>query len=319
MKGQESTVIYPSADMWMGNTYATNAQNDNYVRIGGWGDRYFGFWKFDWNSVKKSKEIDSVMLYFYPDKKQNSYNQLVSSATMYLLSTPWNETTSKISDSLRGWNMGSFNLDRDSGLVLNITSLYEYWRDNPSWNYGFMLYPDQNDNKYYFFPSRESGSPDRTRVVVYYKEEIPDFKLPLPGGKEWVVNTEIGEVLPSGSHDSENHYSIDFGYYSRKAGVVVMEQNVRIYAAAGGVITTCKYDQYNGYNVTIDHDGDGSTSTGFQTRYLHLAFDPGGPGPIGSSLKVGKVVTQGTFIGIIQDTFILVFSTKVPDQLTIQS
>jgi murein DD-endopeptidase MepM/ murein hydrolase activator NlpD len=139
------------------------------------------------------------------------------------------------------------------------------------------------------------------RAVAFYKP-IPNLKMPLPGGKEWIVNTQIGEVLSSKSHSGSNHYSIDFGFRSKSGGIVYTESSVRVYSAGSGVVLRCGLDQYNGYNVTVDHDGDGDINTGIQTRYLHLATDPTSPGPIGPSLYVGKKVNQGSYLGIMGNT-----------------
>jgi murein DD-endopeptidase MepM/ murein hydrolase activator NlpD len=293
--------------MWLGNTYSTTAQNNDFIKIGGWGDRYYGFWKFDWRSVRNDLELDKVNLYFYPDKLRNAMTNPVSSTTLFLLTTSWNETTTKISDPLRGYDLGSFPLSTDYGLSLNITSLYNYWVKEGKPNYGVLLYPDQNNANYFFFPNRESGSSNRVRAVAFYKP-IPNLKMPLPGGKEWKLTTEIGDASLE-SHSGANYYSIDFAPTSRLDGSGERyETNVRVYAAASGVVCEIGYKprvdakQTNGYYVVIDHDGDGDVNTGLQTRYLHLAYDSTLPGPVYPGLRNGSAVKQGQFIGTLGKT-----------------
>ncbi len=74
-------------------------------------------------------------------------------------------------------------------------------------------------------------------------------------------------------------------------------------AAAGGKVVfagQASPEVGNGYYVVIDHDGDGVVSTGFQTRYLHLANPPARKN--GTLLTVGDTVQQGDQIGIMGTT-----------------
>jgi hypothetical protein len=299
VESQEFTVIYPSADMWLGNTYATSSQNGEFIRLGGWGDRYFAFWKFDWTKVRKDLEIDEVHLYLYPDPQRNESVKLVTSTTVWLLTTPWKENGTTIRDPLKGYNLGSYKISEQDGLKLDITALYEYWNEEPDWNYGIMLYPDQNDNKWYFFPSRESGNADRPRVVVYYKSGFPDFKLPLPTGKEWKLTVQAGGKDQDGeidkNHTGEKYYSLDFAPESKTGTRISYELNVPILATAGGIVYESGFDyKYNGNFVRIDHDGDGDPKTGFQSVYLHMRDKP--------IVEKGDWVDQGEKIGIMGNT-----------------
>jgi murein DD-endopeptidase MepM/ murein hydrolase activator NlpD len=145
------------------------------------------------------------------------------------------------------------------------------------------------------------------RAVAFYKP-IPNLKMPLPGGKEWKLTTEIGDASLE-SHSGANYYSIDFAPTSRLDGSGERyETNVRVYAAASGVVCEIGYKprvdakQTNGYYVVIDHDGDGDVNTGLQTRYLHLAYDSTLPGPVYPGLRNGSAVKQGQFIGTLGKT-----------------
>ena len=139
--------------------------------------------------------------------------------------------------------------------------------------------------------------------------------MPLPGGYSWLLTTEIGGydcrgktydsngnvIWPDKAHQGLNYFSIDFsptgsGYSG----------SIPVLAALGGkVIFAGKFDlpdprAANGYHVIIDHDGDGISSTGFQTRYLHLADLPKKKN--GTLLIVGNTVDPGDQIGIMGNT-----------------
>ena len=128
-------------------------------------------------------------------------------------------------------------------------------------------------------------------------EVYPSFKLPLPGGKHWLLTTEIGDngctrvgTDPAPSHAGINFHSLDFDNISQEAEV---EVDVPILAAAGGKVIQRGTDPNhpNGYYLVIDHDYDGNVATGYTTRYLHLknAANP----------QVGDSVSQGDQIGIM--------------------
>lgn len=129
-----------------------------------------------------------------------------------------------------------------------------------------------------------------------------DLRLPLPGGKDWLLTTEAGgydACAPNGtplqSHVGNNHYSLDFSARTRQNNGRP-ESSVTIYPAASGRVVAAprSVDQYNGYYVVIDHDGDGDLSTGYSTRYLHLKSAP--------SVSVGQTVTRSTALGTMGTT-----------------
>ncbi|MDO8572141.1 MAG: M23 family metallopeptidase [bacterium] len=127
----------------------------------------------------------------------------------------------------------------------------------------------------------------------------PNFKLPLPGNKNWLLTVEAGGKAFDGSDDT-NHYeqkayfSLDFDDTSQEVG---QETDVKVLASAGGkvVFTSTTEDQYNGYYVVIDHDGDGNLKTGYSTWYAHMKKDS-------ILVSAGNTVTQGQQLGIIGNT-----------------
>lgn len=118
------------------------------------------------------------------------------------------------------------------------------------------------------------------------------MKLPLPGGKNWRLNTQTGGATscgipgPDQYHTGNGYYSLDFGQYSQENG---LELNIPVYATAEGAINTTLtgWSDSFGWTVVIDHPG------GYQTRYAHLADQP---------LVSSGSVTQGQQLGIMGTT-----------------
>lgn len=151
-----------------------------------------------------------------------------------------------------------------------------------------------------FQSTRASEANKRPLLLLEFTPSIR-LKMPLPSGR-WLVTTEVGgydcvggsSYWPDEYHTDStgNYYSIDF----------TGPENTRILAPASGVVTTAggTTDGANGYHIVIDHDGDGSVNTGFQTRYLHLKSLPAKKN--GTLLKVGDKVNVGDQIGIMGNT-----------------
>lgn len=197
-------------------------------------------------------------------------------------------------------------------------------------NYGVMLFPQAANNNFDPFYStlyytHSVTPPDQyaySRRPILQLDFTPtlELKMPLPGlglqGPEkisWLVTTEIGGYdclghVPDGSndpwpdpyhtdeHSPGNYFSIDFSWknmFFNGTPVYSETDNIPVLAAADGVAQTfplhsSKEVKANGNFVVITHG-----STGFETRYLHLA-----------SILVadGAFVTQGTVLGYMGST-----------------
>ena len=128
-----------------------------------------------------------------------------------------------------------------------------------------------------------------------------ELKMPLPGGYQWLVTTEIGGWDCKGAydqyHDGSNYFSIDFSWRNiPDPGMVgyASTSDIPILAAAGGKVYQATYTSANGFYVVIDHDGDGNINTGVSTRYLHLKYAP--------EVSENEVVQQGQVLGYMGNT-----------------
>jgi hypothetical protein len=127
-----------------------------------------------------------------------------------------------------------------------------------------------------------------------------EFKMPLPGGKSWLLITETGDTgcygssPPTASHIDSNYFSLDF---DDRSAVDVEESNVPILASASGRVVFAGSGQYNGTYVIINHDYEKveNQGTGLETFYLHM---------VEGSLEVetGDLVTRGQPLGILGGT-----------------
>lgn len=130
------------------------------------------------------------------------------------------------------------------------------------------------------------------------------FKLPLPGGRAWRLNTEVGDRAEPDeesrllSHTGTNYYSLDFDNSYIKDGRQTENSfaDIPVLAAAGGKVYDVgegKYDgtavrpKRNGHFVVISHGAQGGAQ--YFTRYLHLVEKP--------TVKKGDPVNEGDIIG----------------------
>ena len=87
---------------------------------------------------------------------------------------------------------------------------------------------------------------------------VPDFKMPLPGGKFWLVTTEVGgfdcKGLYNKHHDGSNYFSVDFSWRHKdgRGNQVYSMDAIPVLASAAGKVTEATYSTDNGYYVVID-------------------------------------------------------------------
>jgi hypothetical protein len=143
--------------------------------------------------------------------------------------------------------------------------------------------------KVVWIPMRDLTGPMTAAIVNLYLEfnqpgvvwldEVKvreEFKMPLPGGKSWLLITETGDTgcygssPPTASHIDSNYFSLDF---DDRSAVDVEESNVPILASASGRVVFAGSGQYNGTYVIINHDYEKveNQGTGLETfgiRYI---------------------------------------------------
>ncbi|KKP68420.1 MAG: peptidase M23 [Candidatus Moranbacteria bacterium GW2011_GWE1_35_17] len=134
-----------------------------------------------------------------------------------------------------------------------------------------------------------SMSEDKNVVAVFYL----DMKLPLSGGKSWLLSVEAGgqrqcNLGVDSYHTDTGYYAFDFTDNTSEDGHLE-GTDVPIRAALGGFVDFAGGDPNDngwGYNVVIDH------GNGYKTRYAHLKDAP----------TVSGTIQQGDQVGIMGDT-----------------
>lgn len=290
-------------DKYCGSYYNQQGVDSDILRVGGWGDYYQTLLKFDGvtQNVPGTFKRAELWLYHFNTTRPTDMKT-------WILTTRWSEAPND-HQNLMGYYIGDYpKPDLGTGWYgINVTSSVNYWRQNPSaGNYGWCFSPAANDNRFDEFYSSDSTSASlRPELRLVY--DVPDFKMPLPGGKAWKLTVEAGGKANDGADDpyhiNNTYYSLDFAPWSVQAsgiGPLYNETDVPVLAMAGGYVygvgNDPAVDPYtgNGYYVKIDHDGDGDPKTGIQSVYCHLKLPP--------SVNLYQTVYTGQKLGTMGKT-----------------
>ncbi len=148
--------------------------------------------------------------------------------------------------------------------------------------------------------SAPEPEPAEPAAVEPASQEPPRFKLPLPGGLDWLLSTEPGGKFYGGSpnpgHTGRSHFSFDLIDNNRQQGELSGKRPVPVLAAAGGTVVEvrnsvicqgCEFG-YGNY-VKLDH------GNGFTTTYGHLRYPS-------VTVRLGERVRQGQVLGFMGNT-----------------
>ncbi len=289
--------IHHVVDGWLTNVfYNQSFVRDDRLQVGGWGDVYNAYVKFDLEGLPKSVTQAKLWLKSFPRGDQSTTTPFAFA----MVAGSWDEnmtwTTQPSIGSLVSFNPGPVGY----WWVIDITSWYNAWQGSVG-NNGVTFSPWYNDNRFNMFrSSRYATISDRPMLQLTFAQPVtpPNFKMPVPGGISWLVTTEVGGWDCKGNfhdsaHDGSNYFSIDFSWQNKDQGgnrAYILSDDIPILAAANGTVmeNAGGLTHPNGFYVVIQHAG------GFTTRYLHLKQKP--------SLTIGQSVSQGDHVGIMGTT-----------------
>jgi murein DD-endopeptidase MepM/ murein hydrolase activator NlpD len=304
--------------------YQRTLQCDSRLQVGGWGDTYRTYVRFDLTGLPT--DVDEALLWLMPFSRGD-------------LSTP---TAYTVCQAAMSWDLSmTWNTQPNSGACQGVASppvtgswvkiplttvggpdWYNQWRNGTASNNGVMLLPQSVNNNFNMFRSTlfadYANDPDadakRPQLQLTFTKpaDMPNFLMPLPAGYNWLLTNEIGgyectgqSPWPDTAHGDDgsigNFYSIDISYNNLdsdgRKNTFYGSANTPVLAAASGtiIVNSDSGNEFpNGYYVVIDHDH------GYSTRYLHLKDIPRRRD--GTAFRTGDFVRQGDQIGIMGST-----------------
>ena len=173
-------------------TTESGLDNDQLV-VGGWGDSASSLIRFDLMGLPKRADRAYLWLYAYPNSDTST------KMNGYIVASSWSETSGNYF-GLSVYTPPTLLAAPTPGswYQLDITSLYNAWQSRSITNQGLLFAPaiPNNPNRQFtgFYSSNYSSAALRPKLVVNYTPTVatPALKLPLPGGKSWMITTEIG-------------------------------------------------------------------------------------------------------------------------------
>ncbi len=206
-------------DVWFSSSYNPDGVDDDKLQVGGWSDEYRSLIRFNLNCLPDVADSAYLYLYAYP----RGDSSVPVSMNVYLLTSQWDES-SNFYDPLSGYFAGTVGAPTPgSWYVLNITSIYNGWKDGTYDNHGFAFLPTSTNNEFNVFRSSDyTADPSlRPKLVVNYNQSFPfglcfpmkldgytPYKTPVTSvmdhdggfntinGSVEAYNGEIGNVLP---------------------------------------------------------------------------------------------------------------------------
>ena len=292
-------------DGWVTNVFYDRIfiQNDK-LRVGGWGDEYRTYIRFNIEGLPAN--VTQAVLSLYPYASANGSPTAVD---LNLINDDWNTSMN--------WNTqpGATHVGSAPAPTLGkfwdviITPWYNSWVSDPENNYGLRLDPQRTWNYFNEYRSSRYGN-DGLRPMLQLTFEppvrVPDFKMPLPGGISWLVTTEVGcydcKGLYNEYHDGLDYFSVDFSWRHRDGhgNQVYSMDAIPVLASAAGKVTAATFSKANGHYVVIDHTPYPNRNQEFSTRYLHLRKDLlVGPGaPVARGQVLGYMSNTGEANGV---------------------
>lgn len=301
IQNQSGTHVW---DGWINNSFNQTFVWDDKLQVGGWGDQYRTYLKFDLTGLPQNttQAIFWLQSYNRGDGSTTTPFAFCKVGSSWDTSMTWGAQPSMI--TCPGWFAAAIP---GNWWGIDFTPWYNDWQNGVVANNGIMMFPQNTGNNFDVYrSSRYSSDGQRPQLQLTFTQPAgtPNFQMPLPGGTSWLVTTEVGGWDCKGSaqdlaHINSNYFSIDIVPANHDAnGNTVYTGNIPVIAAVGGVVTHAGTDTPevgNGNYVVIDHDSDGNLQTGFSTRYLHLQT--------GSlQVGVGSPVTQGQLLGYMGNT-----------------
>lgn len=207
-------------DMWLSSSYNNIAVDDDKLQVGGWGDWYRMFIQFDLTGLPQTATYAAMRMYAYP--RGDSSTPL--DTALYVLATPWSETAQNYYDSLSGYYAGNMSAPTpNSWYGINITNIYNGWKNGTYANYGFVFLATANNNRFNVFRSSDYMTNPllRPKLVITYDGANLGFPLdcstPTCSGAGNITYTG---AYTAGSATSVVDHDMDYVYTDKDGSIV---------------------------------------------------------------------------------------------------
>lgn len=166
--GSDNTiVVQPDStegmDVWITNIYYGGGQDDEKLRIGGWADWYYGLIKFDIEELPSNVESATIQLYSFYDGHTYRTDMHLDRITSYWdEDTLWDDRPTYIDNSyLQAPTL-------DCWYEVDITELYNNWKNGVYTNYGIQFRPVSNSDALNAFYSSDytDDSSLRPKLII---------------------------------------------------------------------------------------------------------------------------------------------------------
>lgn len=138
----------------------TNFGSADLMRLGGWSDVHVGVVKFDINDLPGSADKCYINLYIPANVGTSQYNNMAGTK-WNRIEADWEEMTITMNNAPAGCGNNTGTLvslpSNGNWLKIDITTLYNQWKDGTYGNYGIALTGNENTymNKFCFFATKE--------------------------------------------------------------------------------------------------------------------------------------------------------------------
>jgi murein DD-endopeptidase MepM/ murein hydrolase activator NlpD len=281
-----------SQHVWYNNSYNLTAVRDGKLLVGGWGDIYITQVRYDLSPMPLSAIQASLWFWYTPPTGGATPTPI----DWYKITGQWNPSTvgwNTMPSFAYVWTTSSPSSTTAGWYAVDITYEYNQWRKGigSNLNYGFLLAPYYNNNRFDSFVS-PLGSTNRPFLKVTCADPtssdyIIHLKWPLaspsygsryvtqPFGVNWAGGTECPVGVP------KKHNGTDF---RASAGTVV-------YAPEDGIIKDVIEVKPWGFRFVMEHNKPLSNNK-YTTVIWHITPDTG-------VRKKGLFIPKGMRIGVI--------------------
>lgn len=300
-------------DGYVSNVYTPSFQDNDYVRVGGWGDTYAGMIRFNVSTFPTT--IYGASLWYYVTS--NGGSSTTVPMTMYALSTPFGSNQYWL-NGLYVYSASVKSIPQPQNgnwMVIDITDYYRNWKSGAWQNQGIILLPTATNNRFNLLSSANFSTPSNRKpfLLVSYTDapavQAPFLSFPLTCTTP-LVNGSCPVPYSSGAytpgkinsvvdHNMDTVYSHKDGKILSFTGEVFVATSV--YPAGG--ITACYPKQSNAvWSATLQslykgtgQSGGGSTDCRVN-KALNYEAHPGydyvaSSGTVVRSAAAGKVVS----------------------------